>query len=193
MERRFRFRNKAQMAMNVCAMQHHQGSMYLTRTTFYVHKTGMGFTLCNHHSIKIRNWVERVAVKSSNMRRDQEIQVSRRFDLWIGVNFDNNSSYYIWFKLIQMTRRKVSGKRFCSKEITMKNFSQIHLQERFCYYLWDYKSRVCVNCIFLYLWLYDSNKMAVLFYKNCDNIFISLSEISLRSVVFNLKFYCLQI
>ena len=39
---------------------------------------------------KIRNWVERVASQSSEYRekdkRGQEVQVSRRFDLWIELD-----------------------------------------------------------------------------------------------------------
>ncbi len=50
----------------------------------------MGFIMHHHKASKIRNWVERVASQSSEYEKDkrgQEVQVSRRFDLWIELDF----------------------------------------------------------------------------------------------------------
>ncbi len=102
-------------------------SLYLTRFNiwdfFTIHKQGMGFTLCNHitKSIKIRNWVEKVAESSEyeeGQKKFEVRRVSRRFDFIVEVGTDNNNRVNFYqFKHYQMTTRKKSveeeGVRCC--------------------------------------------------------------------------------
>ncbi len=86
-----------------------------------IHKQGMGFTLCNHHKAsKIRNWAVRVVSQSSGYEKDkrgQEVQVSRRFDLWIELDLTTITIELISISssIIQMTTRKVMEERLVKK------------------------------------------------------------------------------
>lgn len=76
---------------------------------------------------KIRNWIERVASQSSEYEKDkrgQEVQVSRRFDLWIELDFDNNNNQvnFYQFKHYPDDNKKSQWKKVARKEITMKEF-----------------------------------------------------------------------
>ncbi len=56
-------------------------------------------------------------------KRGQEVQVSRRFDLWIELDFDNNNNRVTLSVQAHPDDKKSQWKKVASKEITMKEFS----------------------------------------------------------------------
>ncbi len=61
---------------------------------FTIHKQGMGFTLCNHHKKHPQDLeigLRKVASQSNQNMKDKRsriYRISRRFDLWIELDFD---------------------------------------------------------------------------------------------------------
>jgi adenylate kinase family enzyme len=74
---------------------------------------------------KIEDWMERLASQSSEYHkneRNQLVQVSRRIELWIDLDLENNQVNFYQFKHYPDDNKKSRWKKVARKEITLKEF-----------------------------------------------------------------------
>ena len=74
---------------------------------------------------KIEDWMERLASQSSEYHkneRNQLVQVSRRIELWVDLDLENNQVNFYQFKHYPDDNKKSRWKKVARKEITLKEF-----------------------------------------------------------------------
>ena len=74
---------------------------------------------------KIEDWMERLASQSSEYHkneRNQLVQVSRRIELWIDLDLENNQVNFYQFKHYPDDNKKSRWKKVARKEITLEEF-----------------------------------------------------------------------